>query len=52
MILGVAGRAGLDGYWLHLDVDILDPGVLPAVDSPDPGGLSPAELVTGLGPLG
>ena len=46
-ILGVAGRAGLDGYWIHLDVDILDPGVMPAVDSPDPGGLSAAEL-TGL----
>ena len=46
-ILDVAGRAGLDGYWLHLDVDILDPGVMPAVDSPDPGGLGAAEL-TGL----
>jgi arginase len=43
-ILGVAGRAGLDGYWIHLDVDILDPGVMPSVDSPDPGGLAPAEL--------
>jgi arginase len=43
-ILDVAGRADLDGYWIHLDVDILDPSVLPAVDSPDPGGLSAAEL--------
>ena len=43
-ILDVADRAGLDGYWIHLDVDILDPGVMPAVDSPDPGGLSAAEL--------
>ena len=43
-ILGGAGRAG---YWIHLDVDILDPGVMPAVDSPHPGGLSAAEL-TGL----
>src|SRR5215470_10233871 len=43
-ILGVADRAGLDGYWIHLDVDILDPSVMPAVDSPDPGGLSAAEL--------
>ncbi len=39
--------AGLDGYWLHLDVDILDPAVMPAVDSPSPDGLAPAEL-TGL----
>jgi arginase len=46
-ILDVADRADLDGYWIHLDVDILDPGVMPAVDSPDPGGLSAAEL-TGL----
>ena len=43
-ILDVADRAGLDGYWVHLDVDILDPSVMPAVDSPDPGGLSAAEL--------
>jgi arginase len=43
-ILGVVDRAGLDGYWIHLDVDILDPSVMPAVDSPDPGGLSAAEL--------
>jgi arginase len=46
-ILDVVGGAGLDGYWIHLDVDILDPSVMPAVDSPDPGGLSAAEL-TGL----
>ena len=43
-ILDVADQIGLDGYWIHLDVDILDPSVMPAVDSPDPGGLSAAEL--------
>ncbi|ACU77122.1 Arginase/agmatinase/formiminoglutamase [Catenulispora acidiphila DSM 44928] len=37
-------RADLDGYWLHLDVDILDATVMPAVDSPDPGGLLPDQL--------
>lgn len=37
-------RAELDGYWLHLDVDILDPAVMPAVDSPDPGGIDAAHL--------
>lgn len=31
-------------YWLHVDVDVLDPSLLPAVDSPDPGGLTAAEL--------
>ena len=43
-ILDVTDRADLDGYWLHLDVDILDPNVMPAVDSPDPGGLNAPEL--------
>jgi arginase len=43
-ILHVTDRADLDGYWIHLDVDILDPKVMPAVDSPDPGGLNAAEL--------
>jgi arginase len=46
-ILATVATAGLDGYWLHLDVDILDPAVMPAVDSPAPDGLAPAEL-TGL----
>lgn len=41
----------LDGYWLHLDVDVLDPEFMPAVDSPDPGGLNPQHLVTLLGEL-
>ena len=40
-----------EGYWVHLDVDILDASVMPAVDSPDPGGLDGAELVALLGPL-
>jgi arginase len=41
------------GYWVHLDVDVLDPDYLAAVDSPDPGGLSPdqlVELLRGLAP--
>ncbi|QES47386.1 arginase [Streptomyces venezuelae] len=33
-----------EGFWVHLDADVLDPSVMPAVDSPDPGGLLPAEL--------
>lgn len=32
-------------YWLQLDVDVLDPTVMPAVDSPDPGGLTAVALV-------
>jgi arginase len=43
----VAAGPHLQGYWLHVDVDVLDPEHLPAVDSPDAGGLDPDEL-TGL----
>ena len=38
-------RDELDGFWIHVDADILDPSVLPAVDSPEPGGLSPDQLI-------
>ncbi|MEU8913878.1 arginase family protein [Streptomyces nigrescens] len=41
----------LDGFWIHLDADVLDPSVMPAVDSPDPGGLLTGELRALLGPL-
>lgn len=47
----VAGAAHLEGYWLHLDVDVLDPAHFPAVDSPDPGGLDPDELTALLAAL-
>jgi len=33
-----------DGYWVHIDVDVLDPAVMPAVDAPDPGGIAYTEL--------
>lgn len=36
--------AGCAGYWLHVDVDVLDPSVMPAVDAPDPGGIAFGEL--------
>ncbi|MET9274595.1 arginase family protein [Kribbella sp. NPDC003557] len=41
----------LDGFWVHLDVDILDAEVMPAVDSPDPGGIDHDQLRALLGPL-
>ncbi|GAA1695128.1 arginase family protein [Kribbella yunnanensis] len=44
-------RAELDGFWVHLDVDILDAAIMPAVDSPDPGGIDHAQLQTLLHPL-
>jgi len=42
-----AARAatGNAGYWLHIDVDVLDSNLMPAVDSPDPGGLDPEQLI-------
>ncbi|WP_449408307.1 arginase family protein [Microbacterium maritypicum] len=41
----VLSTPGLErGFWLQVDVDVLDPEHMPAVDSPDPGGLSPVEL--------
>lgn len=42
-----ARRAAGTGYWLQVDVDVLDPSVMPAVDSPDPGGFS-ADALTAL----
>jgi arginase len=36
--------AECDAYWVHIDVDVLDPAVMPAVDAPDPGGIAYAEL--------
>jgi arginase len=43
-VLDVVTRPHLDGFWVHVDVDVLDPRHMPAVDSPDPGGLTPGEL--------
>lgn len=37
-------RDELDGFWIHVDADVLDPAVLSAVDSPTPGGLDAAQL--------
>jgi arginase len=37
-------KAGDSGYWIHLDVDVLDSEIMPAVDSPQPDGLSWPEL--------
>ncbi|WP_327005947.1 arginase family protein [Dactylosporangium sp. NBC_01737] len=32
------------GFWVHVDVDVLDPAVMPAVDAPDVGGIAYREL--------
>jgi len=43
-------RAGCP-YWLHLDVDVLDQTVMPAVDTPGSPGIDPDDLVAILSPL-
>jgi arginase len=39
-------RSELDGFWIHLDCDVLDDAIMPAVDYRLPGGLSWDELET------
>lgn len=40
---------GLDRVWVHVDLDVLDQSVMPAVDSPGSPGLTfcPTELIVG-----
>jgi len=35
----------IKGYWIHLDTDVLDQSIMPAVDSPNPRGLMYGELI-------
>jgi arginase len=37
-------QSGIDAFWIHVDADVLDPTVVPAVDSPEPDGLSLDQL--------
>jgi arginase len=39
------------GFWIQIDADVLNPAVMSAVDSPEPGGLMPGELISFLAPL-
>jgi arginase len=39
-------RNELNGFWIHLDADVLDDAIMPAVDYRLPGGLSFGELDT------
>jgi len=51
LVLERIGRAELKGFWIHLDADVLDPAVMPAVDSPEPGGPNLRQLAELLVPL-
>jgi arginase len=44
-------RPDLKGFWIHVDADVLDSAILPAVDSPEPGGFGIDELAEILAPL-
>jgi arginase len=49
--LEAVAAPGVAGFWIQLDVDAMNPDVMPAVDSPEPGGLMPGEMVDLLAPL-
>ena len=42
----VLSKEGVVGFWLHLDADVLDDIIMPAVDYRMPGGVSWQELIT------
>lgn len=44
-------QPSVDGFWIHVDADVLDPSLVPAVDSPEPNGLGLDELAELLRPL-
>lgn len=44
LMLDHVTKPGLDGFWIHLDTDILDESVMPAVDSPNTDGVYPDQL--------
>jgi arginase len=44
-------RSGVTGAWIHIDVDVLDDAVMPAVDSRQADGLSYDELHALLRPV-
>jgi arginase len=50
-VAGLLTRSGVTGTWIHLDVDVLEDAVMPAVDSRQPDGLSYAELGSLLRPV-
>lgn len=43
--------ANVDGFWIHVDADVIDPALIPAVDSPEPDGLTLDEVAGILTPL-
>jgi arginase len=42
--LGMVKTENLDGFWVHLDLDVLNDDIMPAVDSRQAGGITYADL--------
>lgn len=51
VVLERLSRDELDGFWIHVDADVLDAAIMPAVDSPEPDGPGIEELATLVRPL-
>jgi arginase len=43
--LAALSQEGIERFWIHLDADVLDQTVMPAVDSPNEHGLTYRELI-------
>ena len=50
-VLARVAAKDLSGFWIHVDADVLNPEVMPAVGSPEPGGPDIDELAALLGLL-
>ncbi|MGP3991247.1 arginase family protein [Streptomyces sp. 3N207] len=44
-LLAAVRATGAEAVYVHIDLDVLDPQVFPAVGTPEPGGLGVAELL-------
>jgi arginase len=49
--LTVLTRPDLSGFWVHVDADVFDASIMPAVDSPMPDGPDLEEMVQLVAPL-
>ena len=50
-VLDRVAASDVNGFWIHVDADVLNPDVMPAVGSPEPGGPDIDELAALLAPL-
>jgi arginase len=51
IVLDRVAATDLDRFWIHVDADVLNPEVMPAVGSPEPGGPDIDQLAALLAPL-